>query len=133
MDSDTILITEKDYLRLDNLLISNSEYDFEDLEIELNRATIITDSDVPKDLVTMNTRCRYMDITNQRESLVTIVYPQNSQINESKVSILAPLGSALIGLRKNQEINWRFPSGKTKRLKVMEVLYQPEAAGHWHL
>lgn len=133
MDSDTILITEKDYLRLDNLLISNSEYDFEDLEIELNRATIITDSDVPKDLVTMNTQCRFLDITNQKESLVTIVYPQNSQINESKVSILAPLGSALIGLRKDQEINWRFPSGKTKRLKVTEILYQPEAAGHWHL
>ena len=133
MDADRILITEKDYLRLDNLLTSNSNYDFEDLEIELNRATIISDNEVPKDLVTMNTKCRFLDITNQRESFATIVYPHDSHMNESKVSILAPLGSALIGLQKNQEINWRFPSGKTKRLKILEVLYQPEAAGHWHL
>lgn len=52
---------------------------------------------------------------------------------EGKVSVLASLGSALIGLRVGQEINWMFPDGKTKTLRILDIIYQPEANSHWHL
>lgn len=133
METDRILITEKDYLRLTNLMESNGNHNFEDLEIELDRASIISDHEVPNDLVTMNSKVKFLDLKTNKDSIITIVYPQDSNTNEAKISIFAPLGSALIGLKKNQEINWKFPNGKTKSLKVVEILYQPEAAEDWHL
>ncbi|MAX67753.1 MAG: nucleoside diphosphate kinase regulator [Bacteriovoracaceae bacterium] len=133
METGRIFITEKDYLRLTNLMGSHTDHNFEDLEIELDRASIISDNDVPKDLVTMNSKIKFLDLKTNKDSIITIVYPQNSNTNEAKISIFAPLGSALIGLKKNQEINWKFPNGKTKSLKVLEILYQPEAAEDWHL
>lgn len=133
METDRILITEKDYLRLTNLMGSNTSHNFEDLEIELDRASIISDNEVPNDLVTMNSKVKFLDLKTNKDSIITIVYPQDANTNEAKISIFAPLGSALIGLKKNQEINWKFPNGKTKSLKVVEILYQPETAEDWHL
>ncbi|ATH07318.1 hypothetical protein BIY24_05015 [Halobacteriovorax marinus] len=133
METDRIFITEKDYLRLTNLMGSNGSHNFEDLEVELDRASIISDNEVPNDLVTMNSKIKFLDLKTNKDSIITIVYPQDANTNEAKISIFAPLGSALIGLKKNQKISWKFPNGKTKSLKVLEVLYQPEAAEDWHL
>lgn len=133
MNADKIFVTEKDYLRISNLIGSKINQDFEDLDIELDRASIISDNEVPYNLVTMNSKVRYIDLKTNKESIVTIVYPKDSNSVEGKVSIFAPLGSALIGLRENQKINWRFPNGKTKSLKILELLYQPEASEDWHL
>ncbi len=133
MNNDVILITEKDLLRLRNVLSFQNSEEFENLEIELERAKIITDFDVPPDLVTMNTRFKFMNIQDNKEMVITIVYPHEANFVDGKISVLASLGSALIGLRVGQEINWMFPDGKTRTLKILEVLYQPEANGHWHL
>lgn len=133
MNNDVILITEKDLLRLKNILSFQKSPEFENLEIELERAKIITDANVPDDLVTMNSRVRFLNIQDHKEMIVTIVYPHEANFAEGKISVLASLGSALIGLRIGQEINWMFPDGKTRTLKILEVLYQPEANGHWHL
>ncbi|WP_417335875.1 nucleoside diphosphate kinase regulator [Halobacteriovorax marinus] len=133
METDRIFITEKDYLRLTNLMESSTSHNLEDLEVELDRASIISDNEVPNDLVTMNSKIKFLDLKTNKDSIITIVYPQDANTNEAKISIFAPLGSALIGLKKNQKISWKFPNGKTKSLKVLEVLYQPEAAEDWHL
>lgn len=81
----------------------------------------------------MNSQVRYLNVQDDKESVVTLVYPKDANSSEGKISILAPLGSALIGLKVGQEINWMFPDGKTRTLKILEVVYQPEAQGDWHL
>ena len=131
--NDVILITEKDLLRIKHLLSFQKSVDFENLELELDRAKIIADSEVPSDLVTMNSKIKFLNVQQEKEMIVSIVYPSDANFSEGKISVLATLGSALIGLRVNQEINWMFPDGKTRTLKILEVLYQPEANQHWHL
>lgn len=133
MNEDVILITEKDLLRIKNILSFQKSDDFENLELELDRAKIISDNQVPPDLVTMNSKVRFLNVQDNKEMIVTIVYPSEANFAEGKISVLASLGSALIGLREGQEINWMFPDGKTKTLRILEVMYQPEANGHWHL
>lgn len=133
MNEDGILITEKDYLRIKHVLSFQKSEDFENLELELDRASIINDNEVPKDLVTMNSKVKFLNLQENREMTVSLVYPSDSNFSEGKISVLASLGSAIIGLRVGQEINWMFPDGKTRTLKILEVIYQPEANGHWHL
>lgn len=133
MTEELLLVTEKDYLRLKSLIEVKDPEEIENLEIELDRAQLLADDEVPPDLVTMNSIFRFENISENKQMIMSIVYPQESNAQENKVSILAPLGSALLGLRVGQEINWQFPDGKTKKLKVLEILYQPEANGDWHL
>lgn len=133
MQADVILITEKDLLRIRHILSFQNSDEFENLELELDRAKIITDSDVPSDLITMNSKVKFLNIQDNKEMEITLVYPSEANFSEGKISVLASLGSALIGLRKEQEINWMFPDGKTRTLRILEVLYQPEANQHWHL
>lgn len=133
MNSDVILITEKDYLRIKHTLSFQKSEEYENLELELDRARIISDKDVPPNLVTMNSKVQFLNLQEDREMVVTIVYPSEANFSEGKISVLASLGSALIGLRAGQEINWMFPDGKTRTLRILNVLYQPEACGHWHL
>lgn len=133
MNDDVILVTEKDLLRIKNILSFQRSEDFENLELELDRAKIITDDEVPSDLVTMNSKVKFLNVQDNKEMVITIVYPSDANFAEGRISVLATLGSALIGLRVGQEINWMFPDGKTKTLRILEVLYQPEANQDWHL
>ena len=122
MNDDVILITERDYLRIRYILGRLDSEDYENLEIEIERAKVIAEQDVPSDLVRMNTTVTFITLQDEKKSTLTLVYPEDANIAEGKISILAPLGSALIGLRVNQEINWMFPDGKTKTIKILEVL-----------
>lgn len=133
MSTDKITITEKDFLRITNLINSIKTQEYEDLEVELDRASIVADNEISEHIVTMNSKVRYVDLKTRKESIVTIVYPQDVNTSEGKISVLAPLGSALIGLEVDQEINWRFPNGSTRTLKILEILYQPEKSKDWHL
>lgn len=133
MNADVILITEKDLLRIKHVLSFQKSEDFENLELELDRAKIISDDIVPSDLVTMNSKVKFLNVQDNKEMTITIVYPSDANFADGKVSVLATLGSALIGLRVGQEINWMFPDGRTKTLRILEVIYQPEANGDWHL
>jgi regulator of nucleoside diphosphate kinase len=133
MNNDVLLMTEKDLLRIKHILSFQHSPEYQNLEIELDRAKIIADNEVPPDLVTMNSKVKFLNETEDKEMIVTIVYPPDANFSEGKVSVLASLGAALIGLRVGQQINWQFPDGKTKTLRILEVLYQPEANGHWHL
>lgn len=121
MNDDVILLTERDYLRIRYLISSGRLEAFEDLEVEIERAKIIPEDEIPDDLVVMNSKVTYQILQENKVATVILVYPEEANFEEGKISILASLGSALIGLRKDQEINWTFPDGKIKRLKIIGV------------
>lgn len=133
-----IHITAFDNQRLRDLLLEarfsgyqGKEY-LEDLEKELNRAQVVDPKTVPPDLVTMNSRVRLEDLETGEEMVYTLVFPENANLSENKISILAPIGTAMLGYRVGDTIEWKVPGG-ISRIKVKELLYQPEAAGDFHL
>lgn len=133
MSQEHLLITEQDYERL-SLLVQHVVGDAAaHLDEELGRAQVVSQKQIPTDVVTMNSKIRFMDEQTGRESEVTLVYPKEADVTKSRVSILAPVGTALIGLRIGQSINWPMPSGKSRKLKVVSIVYQPEASGDWEL
>lgn len=121
MKEDVILMTERDYLRIKHILSFQNSTEYENLEVELDRAKIVDDSEIPEGLVKMDTKFKFEVLQEEKTMTVTIVYPEDADFAQGKISVLAPLGSALIGLQVNQEINWMFPNGKVKRLKILEV------------
>jgi regulator of nucleoside diphosphate kinase len=74
----------------------------------------------------------YEDLASKRHQTIQLVYPDEADASQHKISILAPLGSALLGLEQGAVIDWIMPGG-TRRIKLVEILYQPEAAGDWEL
>jgi regulator of nucleoside diphosphate kinase len=123
-----IYVTESDLQRLERLLeISKRTANVEALSDELGRAIIVEAHVVPPDLVTMNSTVRFRDDATGEETELSLVYPQDADIGAGKVSVLAPVGSALLGLSVGQSIEWPMPTGQTRRLRLEAVLYQPEA------
>jgi regulator of nucleoside diphosphate kinase len=97
------------------------------LERELDRAIVVSSEAVPSDVATMNSLVRYTDGKDGVERIVTLVYPPHANAAEGKVSVLAPVGTALLGLSEGQSIEWDFPDGSRRRLKLDRVLHQPES------
>ncbi len=102
------------------------------LERELERAKVVDPKDIPGDVITMNSAVRVRDLESGEETAYTLVFPADARIEENKISVLSAIGTALIGYRVGDVIEWRVPSGM-KRLKVEGILYQPEAAGRYDL
>ncbi|MCC6932250.1 MAG: nucleoside diphosphate kinase regulator [Deltaproteobacteria bacterium] len=124
-----IYITEHDLQRLEGIANSGHSPNLELLREELSRAMVVKSEDVPPDLVTMNSRVKFTDLETGEESEITLVFPRSADVSAGKVSILAPVGAALLGLSVGDNIDWPVPSGKTRKLRVTAVLYQPEAEG----
>lgn len=101
----------------------------EALDAELDRAQILPSERVPADVVTMNSTVTYLDPETGKGMDVTLVYPQHADVSQGKISILAPIGMALLGLRVGQSLDWPLPDGRVKTVKVASIRYQPEAAG----
>ena len=130
MENDSkLILTQNDFHKLSSLVTSTKSDIAELLEDELSRASIVPPEKLPNDVVSMNSTVGFVDLDTGKESIVTLVYPYDAKIEENKISILAPVGSALIGLRVGQVINWPMPHGKEKRLRVVSVIYQPESSG----
>lgn len=96
------------------------------------RAEVIPSKQAPPDLVTINSKVRLTDLGTGESLVYTLVFPHDADYKEGRISILAPLGTALLGFRVGDVVDWRMPVGD-RRLRIDEVLYQPEAAGHYHL
>lgn len=118
MSNKSITLTETDYKRL-NALIAQMD-NLEELENEVERARVIS-MDIPDDLVKMNSHFEYLNVTDNKVCEMTIVYPQEANSELRKISVTAPLGSALLGLRVGEEIDWTFPDGMVRRLRVLKV------------
>lgn len=119
---ESIHITEHDLTGLSGLRASPT------LVGELERAQVVPWELLPHDVVTMNSRVLFEDESTGERRDIAIVYPQDADASEGRISVLAPVGTALLGLSAGQSIEWPFPDGRTRRLRVIEVLYQPEAA-----
>lgn len=117
----TIIISEEDYQSISNL-IQNTKLTTRDLlEEELSRATIVPAKELPMDVVSINSQIKFIDLESKKESVVTLTLPKDASIEEGKVSILAPIGAALIGLRVGQQIKWPLPNGRFVTLEVLNV------------
>lgn len=140
MERRDIYITEFDLNRLTELLgvwqtfkgSKSPSIHLESLLEELDRAHIVLPKDIPADVVTMNSRVRLLDMSKGEELNYTLVFPRDADAATGKISILAPVGTALLGYRVGDMIEWPVPIG-TKTIKIEEILYQPEAAGDFHL
>jgi regulator of nucleoside diphosphate kinase len=102
------------------------------LEAELERAEVVEPAQMPADVITMNSTARFLDETSGEEHEMTLVYPRDADGSPHKVSILAPVGSALLGLRVGDSIEWHVPGGRTIRLRALSIRYQPESSGELH-
>jgi regulator of nucleoside diphosphate kinase len=133
-----IFITRRDLERLENLIEVMGKRDtgsrpyIEELEEELERAHVVEADQIPPDVITMNSRVRLEDLNSREELTYTLAFPGSADAGENVISVLAPIGTALLGYRENAVIEWPVPAG-TRRLKVLEVVYQPERSGHHHL
>ena len=133
-----IYITEFDVKRLTQLLqeglsfTSKDIQHLESLQKELERAHIVEPQAVPRDIVTMNSRVRLRDLNSGDERIYTLVFPTEADVTQNKISILAPVGTAMLGYRVGDKIDWPVPAGM-KTFRIEEILYQPEAAGDFHL
>ncbi len=119
----SIVVTDRDLALLSRLR------NHAQLETELERADIVDALDVPSDVVTMNSRVVFEDEATGKTTEVTIVFPQDADLGLGRVSVLAPVGTALLGLAEGDSIVWPFPDGGSRCLRVVAVTYQPEAAG----
>ena len=125
-----LVISSLDLDRIEQLLGNHPQHLA--LQEELDRAEIRDPADMPPDVVTMNSTVRFKMQNSGSEFCLTLVYPKDAQGDESKISVLAPVGSALLGLSVGQTIDWTAPGGRKLRLRVTAVHYQPEAAGDFH-
>lgn len=96
-------------------------------EDKIDRAEIVAQDEAPPDLVTMRSIIRTGD------SILTLVFPREADIDQGKISILAPMGMALLGARVGQTISWLARDGQARSLVIESISYQPEASGHWDL
>jgi len=134
-DQPNIVITELDLERLEKLIESLPKGSFpgkEALEAELLRADVVDSHDIPDTVVTMNSTVRFVVNESKEEFSLTLVYPKDADNSGDKISILAPVGSALLGLNQGDEIQWPKPGGGMMTVRIEEVMYQPERAGEYH-
>lgn len=136
MEQRDIYLTAFDLERLSELLQvglafngKNSEY-LQSLERELDRAHVVDPKAIPKDVVTMNSQVRLRDLQTDEERVYTLVFPSQAKIEEGRISVLAPIGTAILGYRVGDTVEWPVPAG-VKKVRIEEVLYQPEAAGDY--
>jgi regulator of nucleoside diphosphate kinase len=129
--SEPIVITDLDLQRLLPMLERHAA-DGDALDWELHRATIVSHDAVPADIVTMNSDVVYEDCETGARRTVRVVYPEDADASRGHISVLAPIGSALLGLKVGQMIQWVLPTG-VRSVFVVEIRYQPEANGDFHL
>jgi len=123
--ADLLVVSSRDY---QGLLVITEKYNTPAagaLDQELSRAEVVNTADFPCDVVAMNSSVTFIDLDSGERTTVILVYPQEADVDKMKISILTPVGTALIGLRVGGKIDWPLHSGKIRRLQVVAVI-QPE-------
>jgi regulator of nucleoside diphosphate kinase len=138
MGERTTYVTDFDLKRLSSLFNGTGSWNKKDkgyltrLEEELEWAQVVPPREIPGDAVTMNSQVRVKDLDSNQVMVFTLVFPAEADYVRGKLSVLAPIGTALLGYRAGETVAWEVPGG-VRRLKIEQVLYQPEAAGDYHL
>jgi regulator of nucleoside diphosphate kinase len=133
LDQPPIHVTSWDYQRLSGVVEAfrsrGCESLVELLSEELDRAELVEPAAVPRDVVTMHSCVRFIDHDTDEVRCITLVYPGEEDSRQGRITIITPVGSALLGLRPGATMAWRTMDGRIKRLSVLEVRSQPEASG----
>jgi regulator of nucleoside diphosphate kinase len=136
MSGKPIQITAFDQQRLRKLILDaqateyrKSEY-LDKLKLELERAKIVEPQEVPPTVVTMNSTVSLVDVETGEEETYTLVFPEDADISQGKISVLAPIGTAMLGYEIGDVFEWEVPAGR-RRLRIEKILYQPEASGNF--
>lgn len=138
MNSRMIYITENDYQRLEEYIDGakrsgrHRRDNLVALEEELEDCRIVSPRDVPANVVTLNSRVRFRDLDSGQEIIATLVFPSSADLSEGRISVTSPIGTAILGYGVGDVIEWKVVAG-TKTIRIEEVIYQPEAAGDYHL
>jgi regulator of nucleoside diphosphate kinase len=133
-----IQITEFDLHRLQQLMEEAAHTNFRgredlaNLHAELARAEVVTPHQVSRSVITMNSTVALVDLETGEEEIYTLVFPETANIAAGRISVLAPIGTGMLGYEVGDVFEWVVPAG-TRRLQVKEIIYQPEAAGDFHL
>ena len=137
MNGKNVVINERDFDRLNDLVHSprfrvTHASMVSALERELGKGEVVAPTSVPRGVITMNSKVRFRDLGSGERETYTLVYPSEADVEEHKLSVLAPLGAALLGATVGDVVECSAPAG-VRRLKIERILYQPEAAGDFHL
>jgi len=129
-----IYVTHEDKRRLTKMIDElkrsrTNRDDLTSLATELDRAIMVESQDVPPDVVTMNSRVEIIDNDTGEKLSFTLVFPEDADADMNKISVLAPVGSGILGYRVDDELVWQVPGG-TKRFTIEKVVYQPEDWEH---
>jgi regulator of nucleoside diphosphate kinase len=116
-----LIIAKTDYLRLMQLIEKIDTPAADALDLELSRAKIVETPKLPADVVAMDSIVTFTDLDSAEEKTIQLVYPQDADVTKMKISVLSPVGSALIGLKIGGTIEWPVPQGKVRRLQVTAV------------
>ena len=133
-----LIISRVDYARIKKCINnaqtnrSVNKIEAENLLNELESAKIVEPEKMPSDVVTMNSIVKLVFLNTEKRVEFQIVYPDNANLKENKISIFSPIATALIGYKVSDEIEWIVPAGLTK-IKIEEIIYQPESAGDYNL
>lgn len=129
-----IMLSSLDIARLEHLLSQLPPHSPEValLEQELERATIVEPAEMPPDRVTMNSRVSFSVGASSQPQALTLVYPKDVDQSGEKISVLAPVGSAILGLAVGDEIAWPTPADPAQKIRIHAIVYQPEQAGDLH-
>lgn len=135
MNKKRIIVNSRDYTKLTGIISSkpgSSENEYRELYAELKNAVLVEPEKIPSDVITMNSKVRFKDVEESEDYIFSLVYPEDADTSKGKLSILAPIGIALLGYRVGDKIKWKVPAG-IKTFLVEEILYQPEANRDYHL
>ncbi|HPC18859.1 MAG: nucleoside diphosphate kinase regulator [Kiritimatiellae bacterium] len=138
MSTRKIYITATDRQRLNNMLESalaaeNRDKTFlKELARELANAETVDPKSVPPHVVTMNSRVVVKDVASGETSEYTLVFPEQADVAQNRLSVVSPIGTAILGYAKGDTITWQTPGGP-RQIRILDIPYQPEAAGDFHL
>lgn len=133
-DLPNIIVSSLDLARLNHLidaLLTDSQPELDNLRYELDRAVIVAPENIPATVVTMNSTIRFIIEPTRKTFELTLSYPEDVQGKPGRISVLAPVGSALLGLAVGQQMEWPVPGGNTIKVRVLDVSYQPERSGEY--
>jgi regulator of nucleoside diphosphate kinase len=136
MKKKDIYITQHDLQRLKKLLNDLSKenhhkgFSVQELKDEMNRALVVLPKEVPENVITMNSRVLMRDVESGNDMTLWLVFPDKMDAVKNPVSILSPLGTAMIGYKVGDVFTWESPTGK-KQIEVLDILYQPERVGNF--
>lgn len=140
MENNTVIcLTDHDLKRLRHLIADltrqarGMQADVDALEEILDLSRVVSPQDIPQDIVTMNSKVVFEDLGARERREAVIAYPQDADPQTGKISVLSPVGIALLGLAAGAETELPLPHGRTSRIRIREVSYQPEAHGEYAL